>query len=314
MTIRQKRVRSPYAYAAVKGRIFRPPHAVNLRLTLGPLRRGHCDPTMRVGPDGIWRATRTPEGPASTHIVSTGDQVLMEAWGPGADWALEAAPALVGALDDDAGFEPGHPVVEDLHRRLRGLRICRSQAVTEAVVPTILEQKVIGVQAHRSYAAVVRRFGEEAPGPGGLLLPPLPHVLASVPYHSFHRLGVERKRADTIRRACSYARRLEETVGMTPAEARSRLTALPGLGPWSAAEVAFVALGDPDAVSLGDYHLPHLVSYALTGEPRGDDARMLELLEPWRGQRGRVIKLLEAGADAPPRYGPRMPLQHIAGF
>ena len=238
----------------------------------------------------------------------------MEAWGPGADWALEAAPALVGALDDDAGFEPLHPVVEDLHRRLRGLRICRSQAVTEAVVPTILEQKVIGVQAHRSYAAVVRRFGEEAPGPGGLLLPPLPHVLATVPYHSFHRLGVERKRADTIRRACSYARRLEETVGMAPAEARSRLTALPGLGPWSAAEVAFVALGDPDAVSLGDYHLPHLVSYALTGEPRGDDARMLELLEPWRGQRGRVIKLLEAGADAPPRYGPRMPLQHIAGL
>lgn len=269
---------------------------------------------MRVGPDGIWRATRTPEGPATTHIVSAGDQVLMEAWGPGTEWALDAAPALVGALDDDTGFEPRHPVIEDLQRRLHGLRICRSQAVIEAVVPTILEQKVIGVQAHKSYAAVVRRFGEEAPGPGGLLLAPPPQVLAGIPYHSFHRVGVERKRADTIRRACSYAHRLEEAVTMAPADARSRLTALPGLGPWSAAEVATVALGDPDAVSLGDYHLPHLVSYALVGEPRGDDARMLELLEPWRGQRGRVIKLLEAGADAPPRYGPRMPLQDIAAL
>jgi 3-methyladenine DNA glycosylase/8-oxoguanine DNA glycosylase len=269
---------------------------------------------MRVGPDGVWRATRTPEGPVTTHLVSAGDQVLVEAWGPGTEWALEAAPALVGACDDDGGFDPGHPVVADLHRRLEGLRVPRSQAVIEAVVPTILEQKVIGVQAKRSYAAVVRRFGEPAPGPGGLLLPPAPAILAGIPYYSFHRVGVERKRADVIRRACSYARRLEETVGMAPAEARSRLTALPGLGPWSAAEVAFVALGDPDAVSLGDYHLPNLVSYALTGEPRGDDARMLELLEPWRGQRGRVVRLLEAGADAPPRYGPRMPLQHIAAI
>ena len=213
----------------------------------------------------------------------------------------------MGALDDDTGFEPDHPVLAELHRRLAGLRIPRSQAVIEAVVPTILEQKVIGVQAKRSYAAVVRRFGEPAPGPGGLLLPPCPAVLAGIPYYAFHRVGVERKRADTIRRACSYAHRLEETVAMAPAEARRRLTALPGLGPWSAAEVALVALGDPDAVSLGDYHLPNLVSYALAGEPRGDDARMLELLEPWRGQRGRVVRLLEAGGAPPPVTGPACP-------
>jgi len=295
----------------VKGRIFRPPHAVNLRLTLAPLCRGHCDPTMRIGPDGVWRATRTPEGPVTTHLVSTGDQVLVEAWGPGADWALDAAPALVGALDDDEGFEPGHPVLAELRLRLPGLRIPRSQAVIEAVVPTILEQKVIGVQAKRSYAALVRRYSEPAPGPGDLLLPPSPATLAAIPYYAFHRVGVERKRADTIRRACSYAHRLEETTAMEPAEARRRLTALPGLGPWSAAEVALVALGDPDAVSLGDYHLPSLVSWSLAGEARGDDARMLELLEPWRGHRARVIRLLEAGAGAAPRHGPRMPLQDI---
>jgi len=91
----------------------------------------------------------------------------------------------------------------------------------------------------------------------------------------------------------------------TPAEATERLVAYPGIGPWTAAEVTLRALGDPDAVSLGDFHLPNLVAWALAGEPRADDARMLELLEPWRGHRARVIRLLEASGLAAPRFGPR---------
>ena len=93
---------------------------------------------------------------------------------------------------------------------------------------------------------------------------------------------------------------------MTLPDAHRRLQALPGVGPWTSAEVAIVALGDADAVSVGDFHLPHLVSYALAGEPRGTDERMLELLEPYRGQRGRVQLLLEAGGITAPRFGPRM--------
>ena len=100
---------------------------------------------------------------------------------------------------------------------------------------------------------------------------------------------------------------------MAPTDARKRLSALPGIGAWTAAEVALVALGDADAVSVGDYHLPDQVAWALAGEPRADDARMLELLEPWRGHRGRVLRLLGAGAGAAPRHGPRMPLRSIAG-
>jgi 3-methyladenine DNA glycosylase/8-oxoguanine DNA glycosylase len=270
---------------------------------------------MRIGIDGVWRATRTPEGPVTTHLTSVpGDgAVSMRAWGPGADWALAALPDLVGADDGGDGFTAGDGVVGDLHRRMRGLRISRSQAVVEALVPSILEQKVVGLEARRSYARMVRSLGEPAPGLSGLLLPPEPKVLASTPSWAFHRFGVERKRADTIRRACSYAPRLEETAGMAPAEARRRLTALPGIGPWTAAEVALVALGDADAVSVGDYHLPNQVAWVLAGEPRADDARMLELLEPWRGHRGRVIRLIVAGGGAAPRYGPRMPLRSIAG-
>ncbi len=298
-------------------RTVTPALPVDLRLTLFPLRRGHIDPSVRFEPAGVWRATRTPEGPATTHIrVSAADgTATMRAWGAGRDWALDAFPALIGADDDEAGFVPGAGVVGDLHRRFQGLRIGRSAAVMEALVPSILEQKVVGLDARRSYARLVRTLGEPAPGPAAatLKVPPAPAVLAATPSWTFHRCNVERKRADTITRACSYAARLEETVGMAPDDARRRLTALPGIGPWTAAEVASVALGDADAVSVGDYHLPNQVAWVLAGEPRGDDARMLELLEPWRGHRGRVLRLLGAGAGAAPRHGPRMPLRSIAG-
>jgi len=290
---------------------------VDLRLTLGPLRRGRLDPSMRFEPGGVWRATRTPAGPVTTHLRSrpADGTVTIRAWGPGAEWALETFPALAGAEDTEDGFDPGTGVVADLHRRLRGLRISRSGAVVEALVPSILEQKVVGLEARRSYARLVRDLGEAAPGPAAesLMVPPPAKVLASTPTWTFHRAGVERKRADAICRACSYAARLEETVDMSPDDARRRLTALPGIGPWTAAEVAIVALGDADAVSVGDYHLPNQVAWALAGEARADDARMLELLEPWRGHRGRVIRLIVMGSGAAPRYGPKMPLRAIAG-
>ena len=146
------------------------------------------------------------------------------------------------------------------------------------------------------------------------MLPPPPERLAALPYHAFHPLGVERRRADTVRLVARNARRLEEAAAMEPADARRRLRALPGVGAWTAAEVALAALGDADAVSVGDYHLPHHVAWALAGEPRGDDDRMLELLEPYRGHRGRVLRLLVAGAPGPPRFGPRLPLRDIASI
>jgi 3-methyladenine DNA glycosylase/8-oxoguanine DNA glycosylase len=292
---------------------------VALRITLRPLQRGPYDPAMRVVGTSVWRATRTPDGTATVHLQpdpSTG-RTEVTAWGEGADWVLEHAPGLCGLDDDDSSFRPEHPLIRDLHRRFRGLRISRSSAVMEALVPTILEQKVPGAEARRSYRRLVRRYGEAAPGPAGgpplnLMVPPSALFLAGLPSYAFHPLGVERTRADTIRRAGAVADRLEETAAMPADAARRRFLAVPGIGPWSAAEVAAIALGDPDAVSVGDFHLPHLVSWNLAGEPRGDDARMLELLEPFAGHRGRVIRLLEAAAPHAPRFGPRVPLKtHI---
>ena len=287
-------------------RSFKTIAPLDLGLTLRPLQHGRGDPVTRIERDEAWRATRTPEGPATQHLRVLNGCIEVEAWGPGASWLLEHAPELVGETDDDRDFVGVHPQVRDLHRRYPGLRICRSRSVVEIIVPTILEQKVTGTGARRSYRALMRTYGEPAPGPFDLLLPPCPKVLASIPYEDMHPFGVERKRAMTVKVACSYATRLEETCTMEAEAAWKRLLALPGVGPWTTALVAWVAWGDPDAVEVGDFHVPHLVSWFLAGEPRGTDARMLELLEPYRGHRGRVIRLIEASGVRAPRYGPRM--------
>jgi 3-methyladenine DNA glycosylase/8-oxoguanine DNA glycosylase len=293
-------------------RSLRLPFPLDLGLTLGPLRHGAGDPTIRFAPDVVWRTTRQAQGAATIRLVLGRGGLTATAWGPGGEAALDGVPALLGFDDDPAAFRPALPLLADLHRRLAGLRIGRTGAIFEALLPAIIEQKVVSEEARRSYRALIRGHGEAAPGPADLRLAPTPATLAGLPYFAFHPLGIERRRADTIRRAAARAERLEEAASMSSEGAMARLSAIPGIGPWTAAEALRVALGDPDLVSVGDYHLPNVVAWALAGEPRGDDARMLELLEPYRGQRGRVIRLLEAGGIGAPRFGPKMPIRSIA--
>jgi 3-methyladenine DNA glycosylase/8-oxoguanine DNA glycosylase len=239
------------------------------------------------------------------------DALVVDAWGPGATWAVAKAPTLVGSLDDVASFKPQHDLIADLHRRFPGLRIPRSEAVFEAMVPAIVGQKVTSTQAAQGVTRILRHFGEPAPGPAGLLLPPEPAVLARAGYWTFHPFEIERRRADALLRAAGAAGRLEEAVGMSPEAALARLTAIPGIGPWTAAEVAQRALGDADAVSVGDYHVPNAVCWALAGEARGTDERMLELLEPYRGHRARVQALLQLGGIQAPKFGPRRAIRWV---
>ena len=285
---------------------------MDLALTLGPLQRGARDVTTKIERGRFAHACRTPSGPAATAITARPHEVEVQAWGPGAGWILEHAPSLLGvagpALPE---IRLPHPVVADLLRRFEGLAVPRSLRVLEALIPSILEQKVTGSEAHESYRRLVLAYGEPAPGPLDLYVPPSPETLAALPYYEFHPLGIERKRADTIRRTCSVSGRLEEVSGLDPRTAEKRLTSVAGIGRWTAAEVARVALGDADAVSVDDYNLPHLVTWALAGERRGTDERMLELLQPYAGQRGRVARMLEIAGPRPPRRGPRRRLRHI---
>lgn len=235
----------------------------------------------------------------------------MQAWGPGAEWLVDAAPALLGADDSLDGFAPQGELLA-IHRRHPGLRMCRSQAVYEATVGAVLEQKVTAREAWTSFRMMVDAWGEEAPGPGGMRLAPSPRALGGQPAHELRAFGVDERRATTLGLVARRASRLEEAAGMDFAAARARLQVLPGMGPWTAAKVAMLALGDPDAVMVGDFHIPHMVTFAFTGEPRGDDARMLELLAPYAGHRGRVVRLLSAAGIAAPKFGPRLKITHRA--
>lgn len=301
-------------------RTWRPPWPVDLRLALSPHRRGKGDPTHRVTPDGaFWRACRTPEGPGTLRLAVRHRDGMVEAraWGDGSQWLLDTLPALLGADDDPRGFVPHHGAIRTAVARLPGLRIGRTGRVFEALVPAILEQKVTGTEAHRAWRTLLRWYGEPAPGPvtgddagsvreiGGLRVFPPPDVWASIPAWDWHRAGVDGKRTRTVTAAARVARRLEETVAMEAAEVERRLRVVPGIGVWTAAEVMQRAHGDADAVSVGDFHIPGMVGWALTGR-KVDDAGMLELLEPYAGHRHRAVRLLELCGAHPPRRGPRM--------
>jgi 3-methyladenine DNA glycosylase/8-oxoguanine DNA glycosylase len=286
---------------------------LDLVTTTFPLRQGLDDPSMRVADGQVWRALRTATGPATLHLRVDGDELVATAAGPGAAAALDLAPGLGGLLDDPTLLRPRHRALSEARRRAAGLRLTRGTPVFDALLWVVLAQKVVGHDARRSYRDIVRRLGEPAPGGRGLLLPPDPQRVASTPYWTFHACNVERRRAAVIIDAARRAPAVNALAAVAPDEARRRLRSLPGIGPWTAAEVTAVSHGDPDAVPLGDYHVPNVVAFALAGEPRADDARMLELLQPYAGQRGRVIRLLMSGGRGAPRYGPRMSRQDIRG-
>ena len=288
---------------------FAPRRPLDLWLTLSALGSG---PSLRHHDGDLWRATRTPEGPASVRLHRTRDgSVEVAAWGGGSEWAVMHAAEWCGERDDDTGFVASHPLVAQLQREIRGLRMPRTGAVFEALVPTVLLQQVTTIEGRDSYHHLVNALGETAPGPVPLKLPPAPAVLAGTPYWRFHQFGIERRRADVVIRAARSVKRVEETSQMAMADAYRRLLAFPGVGPWTAAKVAMVALGDADAVPVGDYHLPHSVGYALEGTVRSTDERMLELLEPYRGHRARVVRLITAAGIGAPRFGPKKPLRNL---
>ncbi len=258
---------------------------------------GNGDPCLRVVDGAVWRASRTPLGPATQRLsLAAAGAVRVDAWGPGAEWLVDRAPVLCGALDRPGCFRPEVPLLQRLVHVHPGLRIGRTEAVFETALFVTLEQRVATRDAWRKWRGVVAALGEPAPGPfAGLWAPPSAERIAHTPYEVFHRFGVERRRADVLRRLAVVARRLEETVSLPLESAYRRFLAVSGVGPWTAARIGSIALGDPDAVAVGDLHLPHLVAWALARERRGSDERMLELLEPFRGQRARVIRLLMAG-------------------
>ncbi len=290
-----------------------PAHPVHVRQVLRPLSRGSLDPTLRWESGSAWRTLRTPLGTATLHLTPIPGGVAARAWGDGAEWAMAHLPDLLGEGDDAEGFDVGgNAFLRDAHRRMPGLRLLRTNCVFEMMLAAILEQKVTGKEARRSWRELIAAHGERAPGPTpeGMRVCPPPEVWRMIPSWEWHRAGVDPKRSRTALAAASVASGLERTLslGRGSEEITHRLRSVPGVGIWTAAETTQRAHGDADSVSVGDYHLPALVGWALIGKPVDDDG-MLELLEPWRGHRQRVMRVIEHSGFAKPRFGARMTIQ-----
>ncbi len=272
---------------------------LDLRSTLRPLHGRFAD-------DGWWLAARTPSGPGSLRVRRTRDEVIGEAWGAGGSWLLHRLGRVAGLEDDPSRFVTGHPVVGELHRQNPGYRFGRTDLVFDALVRAICAQKVTGREAAAATGGLYRRFSDPAPGPKrSLRLPPHPDRMAEAPYWMFHELQLEKRRADVLRRLAGAHQRVERLAGVPSAEVGAVLRSFGGVGEWSIAKTLEISHGDPDQVAVGDFHFKHIVVHHLTGRDRGTDQEMLELLEPFRPHRGRVIRLLHTLGHEP-KFGPRM--------
>ncbi|MEV7396412.1 DNA-3-methyladenine glycosylase 2 family protein [Aeromicrobium sp. NPDC092404] len=286
---------------------------VNVPLTLSMLRRGVGDPTTRRDGTRLWRTSRMPSGPV-TYVLSQPDPRVVEAqaWGPGASELLEGLPGLSGADDDPTGFVPHHPIVADAFRRFPGLRVPRTGRVLEALIPAVIEQKVVGLDAFAAWRRLNLRFGEPAPGPApsGMRVFPTAEQWAAIPSWEWHRAGVDPQRARTAQACARLGQQVDRLATTHPddhAAVYRGLRSIPGVGVWTAAEVGSRALGDADAVPFGDYHVAKDTGRALIGRAV-DDQELAEILQPWRPHRFRVVRLVQLSPLArPERRGPRMP-------
>ena len=280
--------------------------AGSLRSVLSLYRFGRWDLTTRLSDGQFWRATLTPDGPGTMHLDWRSGDLQARAWGPGAEWLLATVPGLTGALDPGHVFADAHPLILAAQHQHPDVRFGASRTLYHELLPTILGQRITAGEALRQWSLLVRRLGAPAPGPDlGLRLPPTPEALTGKPAWWFHPLGIEAKRAEALRTVAKYADRLQEWSQLTPPAAADKMALLPGIGQWTIGSVAATALADPDALAVGDFHLKNFVCHALTGRARGTDEEMLTLLEPYAGQRGRAVRLLQLVAPAAPKFGPR---------
>ncbi|MDX1468619.1 MAG: DNA-3-methyladenine glycosylase 2 family protein, partial [Acidimicrobiia bacterium] len=278
--------------------------SLDLRRTLTPLHGLLAD-------DGWWLTARTPDGPGSLRVSRTREELTGEAWGSGAGWLLQRLGSIAGLDDDPSKFVTDHPLVARLHRQHPGWRYARTGLVLDALIVGICGQKVTGREASMAMRGLYQRFGADAPGPNpGLRLPPDPEKMAAAPYWEFHDLHLEKRRADLIRAVSSQHRRIEALAAAPVEEAAATLSDVTGIGPWTVAKTLEVSHGDPDQVAVGDFHLKNTVVHHLTGRDRGTDDEMLELLEPFRPHRGRVVRLLHSLGHAP-KFGPRLRARDI---
>ncbi len=285
----------------------------HLGRTLGGLRMGATDPSFRMAGRALAFAMRTAEGPVTVEVGHKPGSLDIRLWGPGSGWIEPRLAGLVGLDDTPEDFQPTHPVVRDLWQRFHGTRLPRKPRIFDRVVQVVALQLIKSSEGYRAWKRIVWEFGEPAPGPQGLTLPPAPEVLADQSDAAFVAHGLPHKQARTLIRVSEAAQQLETAAEQGVPYLTEAMLSIRGVGPWTVGYVCGTAMGDADAVLPYDYNLPKAVGSVLAGERGADDDRMFELLEPFRGHRFRIVKLVwQSGVKK--RQGPRRPNRPIEPF
>lgn len=258
-------------------------------------------------------ALHTPEGPVSLEARHQGDAVRVRLWGNGSDWVAPHVEALLGLRDDPTSFAPRDPKFREVWKLTLGIHLPTLPVLFPRLAQVVLLQLVTTGEGQRAWRRIVKDLGSPAPGPHELHLPPRSEDVAGAPWVRYVADGVPHKQARTLVRCARRMVSLEESGTWGGEEALEAVAALPGIGPWTVGYLRGTALGDPDAVMTGDYHLPHSAAWILAGRERGTDEEMLELLEPYRGHRFRVIRAFWASGIRPPRRGPKRGLRPLPG-
>lgn len=277
-------------------------------LSFARFRFGSQDPTFRLCNGELHLATVTPDGPATVSVAADGPPSFR---GPGRTVAEARRPDPRGDRDTFESLErdcPGSPgaasfaTVRDLEKRWGHVRFGSTGDVYRAALTATLGQRITAAEAVRQWHRLCMAYGIVV---DDLVSPPDPAVLAGLAPYELHRHGIEEARARTL----VAVARVFERAGAHQTDPDAALIRLcrevPRFGPWTRALVRAEAMGDPDAVAVGDFHLKNVVASALTGRPRGTDDEMLVALSPYAGQRGRVLSWLGLAGVRAPKFGPR---------
>ena len=171
------------------------------------------------------------------------------AWGAGAEWSIVQAPDLVGMADEPDAFQPRDPFVRALVDRHGPVRLGRTGAVYDVATAAVIEQRVTGVEARRTWYTLVRRYGEPVPGPtnaqpAGMRQFPSPEVVAQLGDGARRALGLELRRGVALSAVAADARtRPRRCARARPhrcaraGSARPPPPAIPGVGHWTSAAV-----------------------------------------------------------------------------
>ncbi|MEO8695278.1 MAG: DNA-3-methyladenine glycosylase 2 family protein [Acidimicrobiales bacterium] len=288
---------------------------LDLAMTMGLIGMSSRDPSFRVfGRNTVTFATNTPRGTASARFVHRDGVLAVDVWGDGGDHVLARARTLAGLHDRPLDFAPEHRALASLARRYAGLRLTAGADPIEIAMRAVFGQRVTSDEARQSWWRFVHRHGETAPGPLELRAPPRSELVARLGRDALLRVGLDLHRSRALVALSRESDRLRATCDDGELVA-ARLRTLPGIGPWTIGLVRHLAYGDASAVPLGDWHIGRDLCFALSGEERGNDTRMLELLAPFAGNEGRVWRLISAaGIHHPRRASGRAPNPLLADF